>query len=104
MARQIRWTLAAVEDLDQAAEYVAKNSAAYAATLVDRALKVVRSLKSSPERGAIVDELRDEGIRERYVDGFRLIYAIRSEVVHVLAFIHAARDFRTAWSEKKRSF
>lgn len=103
MAHEIRWTRAAVDDLEQAAEYVAKDSAAYAATLVDRALRAVRSLKQTPERGAVVEELGDKDVRERYVDGYRLVYGIRVDVVHVLAFIHAARDFKSAWNESDRS-
>jgi len=88
--------------LDDAAEYVAKSSAVYAAALVQRTVEAVRSLVVFAERGAPVEELEDSDFRERYVDGFRLIYAVRSDIVFILAFIHSARDFSSAWSERER--
>jgi plasmid stabilization system protein ParE len=102
MARTIRWTLAAVDDLDKAAAYVAQDSAAYAASLVRRVLEAARSLQDFAERGARVEELNDESVRERYVSGYRLIYVVRSETIQVLGVIHAARDFTAAWNERDR--
>ena len=57
MARRIRWTEAAWEDLDLAADYISRDSPRYAAAFVRRVLDAVRSLRSFPERGRIVPSL-----------------------------------------------
>lgn len=102
MARKIKWTLAAYEDVDQAAEFVAKTSTAYAAVPVERVLIAVRSLESHAERGSPVEELEEANLRELYVDGYRLIYSVQADVVVFLACIHTARDLRAVWSARKQ--
>ena len=57
MARKVIWAYVAEEDLDSAAEYIHKDSPAYAASFVDRALDAARSLDKFAERGRIVPEL-----------------------------------------------
>ena len=60
MARKVIWAYAAEEDLVSAAEYIHKDSPAYAASFVDRALDAGRSLDKFAERGRIVPELLHE--------------------------------------------
>lgn len=60
MARKVIWAYVAEEDLDSAAEYIHKDSPAYAASFVDRALDAARSLDKFAERGRIVPELLHE--------------------------------------------
>ena len=51
MARRVIWAYAAEEDLDAAAAYIHKNSPAYSASFVDRALEAGRSLDEFADRG-----------------------------------------------------
>ena len=51
MARKVIWADAAVADLDAAAEYISKDSPAYAAAFVLRSLEQARSLGNMSERG-----------------------------------------------------
>ncbi len=67
MARQVIWAYAAEEDLDAAAAYIHRDSPAYAASFVNRALEAGRSLSELAERGRMVPEFMDEKIR-----GFRI--------------------------------
>ena len=59
MVRKVIWADAAVADLDDVAEYISKDSPAYAATLVLGYLENARSLGSMSERGRIVPEFKD---------------------------------------------
>ena len=102
MARKVIWADGAVADLDAAADYISKDSPAYAASFVLQSLKAARSLGDLPERGRVVPEFKREDIREIFVFRYRLIYRIDELRVSVLAFIHGRRDFSQAWDERKR--
>ena len=102
MARKVIWADGAVADLDAAADYISKDSSAYAAAFVLRSLEQARSLGNLPERGRVVPEFKREDIREIFVFSYRLIYRIDELRVSVLAFIHGRRDFSQAWDERKR--
>ena len=102
MARKVIWADGAVADLDAAADYISKDSPAYAASFVLQSLKAARSLGDLPERGRVVPEFKREDIREIFVFNYRLIYRIDELRVSVLAFIHGRRDFSQAWDERKR--
>jgi toxin ParE1/3/4 len=102
MARKVIWADGAVADLDAAADYISKDSPAYAASFVLQSLEAARSLGDLPERGRVVPEFKREDIREIFVFSYRLIYRIEELRVSVLAFIHGRRDFSQAWDERKR--
>jgi toxin ParE1/3/4 len=102
MARNVIWAYSAEEDLDAAAAYIHKDSPAYAASFVDRALEAGRSLDEFAVRGRIVPELRDSSIREIFIYSYRLVYRIEDNRISILALIHGRRDFQAAWEEKER--
>ena len=102
MARKVIWADGAVADLDAAADYISKDSPAYAASFVLQSLEAARSLGDLPERGRVVPEFKREDIREIFVFSYRLIYRIEDLRVSVLDFIHGRRDFSQAWDERKR--
>lgn len=102
MARKVVWAYAAEEDLDAAAAYIHRDSPAYAASFVNRALQAGRSLSELSERGRRVPEFRDKNIREIFLYSYRLIYRIESDQISILGLIHGRREFETAWGEKAR--
>src|SRR5436305_2883855 len=51
VARTVRWTEAALEDLSAAAEFIARDSRFYALALVREARVAARSLRAHAERG-----------------------------------------------------
>ena len=67
MAREVVWTDPAWEDLEAAAEYIARDSESYAAAFVQEIKDAAASLSEMAERGQIVPELRDASIRELLV-------------------------------------
>ena len=102
MGRRVIWTNAAEADLSATAEYIHRNSPAYAASFVNRALEAGRSLTDFAKRGRIVPEFEDENIREIFVYSYRVIYSVEDDRVSILSLIHGRRDFTTAWNERDR--
>jgi toxin ParE1/3/4 len=94
MARTVIWTEGALKDLDQAAEFIARDSKFYAAAFVREARQAARSLKRFAERGRVVPELGKPEIRELFIRRYRLVYKIEAaNKIYVVRFIHGARDF-----------
>lgn len=91
MARQVVWTEPALDDLEAAAEFIARDSVNYAASFVQEVMKAADSLKHFPERGQIVPEWEDATIRELLVRSYRLVYNASDKGVFILALIHGAR-------------
>jgi plasmid stabilization system protein ParE len=102
MDRKVIWADAAIADLEAAAEFISKDSPAYAAAFVHRSLESARSLNDLAERGRVVPEFKDETIREIFVHSYRLIYQVEENRVSVLALIHGRRNFASAWGERER--
>lgn len=46
------------------------------------------------ERGRIVPELQESGVRELFIKRYRLFYEVRTDRVHVLGLLHGAREFK----------
>jgi plasmid stabilization system protein ParE len=77
--------------VESIANYIAKDSAFYAAAVVQKILDTSRNLSRFPLAGRVVPELEDESIRERFVYSYRLIYRVRGNVITVAAVIHGKR-------------
>jgi plasmid stabilization system protein ParE len=102
MARKIIWTQSAWNDLEETAEYIAKDSIHYAAATIRQCRDAARSLIYLSERGRIVPEFNDPRIRELIVANYRLIYQLKEEAVYIVGFIHGARDLWALWSREGR--
>jgi len=81
------------DELRAAYEYVARENAAAAETLVDQIFAVVERLEQYPRMGCAG---RVEGTRELVIAGkaFVVVYRVAAERVEVLAVLHAARKWR----------
>lgn len=91
MDYRVSWSPTALDDVDAIAEYISRDSPAYARAVVVKIRDTARKLKNFPNAGRIVPEFEDEAIRERFVYSYRLIYRIRSSEVLVAAVIHGRR-------------
>lgn len=67
MARKVVWSFESTADLEALADYIAKDSAFYAAAFVQEIRDASRSLKEFSERGRIVPEFSNPNIRELFV-------------------------------------
>ena len=100
MAREVAWGRSALQDLQQAAVHIAKDSQHYAQALVDKAATAAEMLVDFPQIGRRVPRLGDDALRELFVQSYRLIYEVRSESIQILAFVHGARDLQALWDRE----
>lgn len=101
MARKIIWTKTAWSDLEEIANYIARDSAHYAAGFVHETREAARTLATFSERGHIVPEINEPHIRELFVRSYRLIYQVAGEEVYILGLIHGARNLKSIWRKKE---
>ena len=102
MARKVMWTETAWRDLEEVADYIAKDSSHYGAAFVREARDAARSLGYVAERGRTVPEFNDPEIRELFVRSYRLIYQVKEQAVNIIGFIHGARDVSALWERERR--
>ena len=102
MARKVMWTESAWKDLEEVADYIAKDSSYYAAAFIRETRDAARTLAYLSERGRVVPEFNDPSIRELFVRSYRLIYQIAEQAVYIIGFIHGARDLTTLWEREGR--
>ena len=89
------WTEEAARDLEDIARYIARDSPGNARRVMKRLRDRGDSLSSLPERGRIVPELLDLGLRdwrELIVRPWRIVYRISEGTVIVEVVFDARRD------------
>jgi toxin ParE1/3/4 len=87
----VRWTEAAVADLQALRQYIARHSARYAQSMVERIFARTEVLADHPRLGSVVPEYEEETLRELIEDPYRIIYRVLEQQVDVVAIIHSAR-------------
>ena len=102
MARPVVWTLEAVSDLEAIADYIARDSASYAAAVVRERLDAGNSLGRFYQRGRIVPEIRLTAMRELIVREYRLIYRVEQTRIVIVTIVHGRRDLRKRWTKAGR--
>lgn len=102
MARKVMWSETAWGDLEEVADYIAKDSSHYAAALVREARDAARTLAHLAERGRVVPEFNDTSIRELFVRNYRLIYQVAEQAIYIVGFIHGSRDLWALWERERR--
>jgi addiction module RelE/StbE family toxin len=88
---KVRWTEAALADLQAAEAYIARHSEQYARAMVERILERSELLVSHPRLGSVVPEYEEETLRELFVDPYRIVYRLLDEQVDIVAVVHGAR-------------
>lgn len=96
MARKIVWSDLAVEDLEAAVEFIAKDSEAYAANLAQLAVDAAESLALFPNRGHRVPDPKLSRFRELIIGSYRFIYHVEPKRVLIVAVLHGHRALRRA--------
>ena len=85
------WSPQAIEDIEAIAEYIARDSAVYAESTIERIFEASEKLIQFPKLGRIVPEKNDESIREIFVFQYRIIYEITASEIHILTVVHGKR-------------
>lgn len=92
---KVVWSRIAASDLEAILDYIAADSPANASRILARITKTVARLRTLPNRGRIVPELRDQGIstyRELILRPWRIVYRVTGTQVHVMAVIDSRRN------------
>jgi toxin ParE1/3/4 len=87
---KVRWTRLALEDLDQARDYITARSPSSAHAMIDRIESALRALREYPQMGR---PGRVEGTRELVVPDtpFVIPYRFSRKFIEILAVIHGRR-------------
>ena len=96
MARPIVWSNPAVDDLEAAVAFIAKDSEAYARSLAQLAIDAAESLHTFPHRGHRLPDPKLSRFRELIIGSYRLVYLVERKRVLIVAVLHGHRALRRA--------
>ena len=85
---KIVWSPLAVDRVSEIAEYIAQDKPSAAENWINIVFSKVEQLKSSPEIGRIVPEIRNKQFRELIYGNYRIIYRIAKKQISILTIRH----------------
>lgn len=89
---ELIWTEMAIDDLNAIAEFIARDSQAYAFDFVRRIINQIEKLAQFPKMGRVVPELGLDSIREIIYHNYRIVYTIKSEKIFIAIVSHGSYD------------
>ncbi|HSR97023.1 MAG TPA: type II toxin-antitoxin system RelE/ParE family toxin [Kofleriaceae bacterium] len=87
----VGWTAQALDDLEAACLYIARDAPHIAQIFAARSFDAVDRLAEFPLSGRVVSEVGRSDIREIIVYSYRIIYRYSANEVAILTVHHAAR-------------
>ena len=91
---QVIWSPSSLEDVDQIARYISRDSPDQAALFAERLIEATDRLQAHPRSGRMIPEIDHEDCREIIYGAYRIMYRIREEDVWITGVIHGARDWK----------
>ncbi len=91
---QVIWSPAALDDADEIAAYIARDSPDQAALFVARLSESTDRLAEFPESGRVVPEIARASCREVLVGVYRIMYRLEGDAVWITGIVHGARDWK----------
>lgn len=91
MAYKIRWSPRAASNFEDICNYIAKNSDLYAIIFAKRVNAIIKDIPQFPKAGRVVPEYRDENLREKIYENYRIIYRIKRGFIEIVAICHGAK-------------
>ncbi len=88
---KVRWTDQAVDDIENIAEFISKDSVKYSKIQVKRFFDITRILEKQNKFGRIVPEINNDLIREIIQGNYRIIYRIVSDNQIDIITVHHSR-------------
>ncbi len=85
---KIIWSPLAIDRASEIAEYIAQDKPSAAEKWIKRVFSKVEQLKSSPEIGRVVPEIRNDQFRELIYGNYRIIYRIEKKQISILTIRH----------------
>lgn len=91
---EVEWSEAAKSDLKGIMEYISQDSPQYAEYLYERIFESIDSLKSFPNMGRQVPELKNPNMRELILQNYRIVYQYFEEKIEIITIFHSKRLLR----------
>ena len=92
MAGRLIWSPRSLQELDDIADFIAKDSPFYARMVVGQVIDRAEMLPEMPGQGRRVPEYDGPlELREVFVHGWRIIYCPTDAGVEVVTIVHGAR-------------
>ena len=91
MVYRIEWSPEALDNIDEIASFIKKDSPAYAGIVVRKIRESVMNLRFMPYTGRIVPEVGDSDLREAFVYSYRIIYKIEPNRIVIETVFHGMR-------------
>ena len=85
---KIIWSPLAIDRASEIAEYIAQDKPSAAEKWINTVFSKVEQLKSSPEIGRVVPEIRNDQFRELIYGNYRIIYRIKKKQISILTIRH----------------
>jgi plasmid stabilization system protein ParE len=95
MALKIKWSPRAALNLEEICDYIARDSEYYATLFAKRVLSIVKAISQFPKSGRIVPEYRDENLREKIYENYRIVYRLKGEFIEIVAICHGAKPLES---------
>ena len=95
MALKIKWSPKAASNLEEICDYIAKDSEYYASLFAKRVTAKVKAIPQFPKSGRIVPEYKDENLREKVYENYRIVYRLKGELIEIVAICHGARPLES---------
>jgi toxin ParE1/3/4 len=89
----VTWSPQALKDIENIADYYAKEFPRYGETLTEDMFKKTRLLEQFPKLGRVVPELQIENIRELIHRAYRMMYWLEDDFVEILTVFHSSKEF-----------
>ena len=89
---KIIWTERSLTDMEDIAQFIAKDSPKYAKLTVEKIFTQTLVLEKQPRLGRVVPELNDKKIRELIIGNYRVIYELHEFIVNILTVHHSRRE------------
>jgi len=91
---KIIWTNNALSDLNDIADFIAKDSSKFAEITINKLYNKVKILSNGSKLGRMVPELEQEHLRELIEGNYRIIYELDKEKIYILTVHHSSRMLR----------
>ena len=91
----VEWTPQALEDVDEIAKFIKRDSPKYAQITARKIFHSVDRLKRFPRSGRKIPEFDKEFLREVLMDNYRVMYLLTDKTVFVFTVMHGRRDIWT---------
>jgi len=91
---EVIWSPSALEDIEQIAQFIARDSSDQAAIFVERLVEATDRLASAPLSGRIILEIGHPDCREILYGAYRIMCRHVGRDVWITGVVHAARDWK----------